>query len=377
MRILHVTDGYFPRLGGIEQQVHDLAHEQRAAGHEVEILTSVGSARPDDVLAAVPIHRPEHKRRSPTRISYLASRYHNKLVLAGDYDVVHIHASTLSPLAYYSLSTATRAGLPAVLTVHSFWDWAAPIFSGFDLAKRWRRWPLVWSSVSSVSAAPLQRMVGDRNPVAVLPNGIDPVKWRVTPLPRDPNEVVIAAVMRLTGRKRPRQLLAMLRRARAQVPAQIGMRAVIVGDGPWRGRMQRYLNRHDMDWVELAGRGDHAQIKELYRRADFFVAPALLESFGIAALEARCAGLPVIAHASSGIRDFIRHGREGMLATGDADMVARIVELTRHAPLREQIREHNRRIAPSMNWTDSLNRCDDLYRQAGATVATSKVALQS
>jgi glycosyltransferase involved in cell wall biosynthesis len=132
-----------------------------------------------------------------------------------------------------------------------------------------------------------------------------------------------------------------------------------------------------MQWVELAGRGDHAQIKELYRRADFFVAPALLESFGIAALEARCAGLPVVAHASSGIRDFVRHGREGMLATSDADMVARIVDLTVHAPLREQIREHNRRILPSMNWTDSLNRCEELYRNAGAAVSTNNVALQS
>jgi len=122
---------------------------------------------------------------------------------------------------------------------------------------------------------------------------------------------------------------------------------------------------------------DHAEIKELFRRADFFVAPAILESFGIAALEARAAGLPVIAHARSGIRDFIRHGREGMLVSGDTDMVARMVELTVHEPLREQLRAHNRRVGPEVNWSDVLRRCDDLYRAAGADVPSGEIALRS
>ena len=40
MRILHVTDTYLPTLGGIELHIHDLAAQQRAAGHLVTIATS-------------------------------------------------------------------------------------------------------------------------------------------------------------------------------------------------------------------------------------------------------------------------------------------------------------------------------------------------
>ena len=44
MRIAHVTDCYLPRTGGIELQVRDLAAHQRAAGHEVEVLTGTEAA---------------------------------------------------------------------------------------------------------------------------------------------------------------------------------------------------------------------------------------------------------------------------------------------------------------------------------------------
>ncbi len=70
------------------------------------------------------------------------------------------------------------------------------------------------------------------------------------------------------------------------------------------------------------------------RRSDLFVAPAFLESFGIAALEARCAGLPVLAMRGTGITEFVADRREGLLADGDAAMAAALVEISRDAELR-------------------------------------------
>ena len=40
MRIVHVTDCYLPRMGGIETQVADLVRHQSAAGHDVHVVTS-------------------------------------------------------------------------------------------------------------------------------------------------------------------------------------------------------------------------------------------------------------------------------------------------------------------------------------------------
>ena len=45
LRIVHVSDCYLPRLGGIERQVHDLAVRQRQRGHEVQIVTCVADGQ--------------------------------------------------------------------------------------------------------------------------------------------------------------------------------------------------------------------------------------------------------------------------------------------------------------------------------------------
>jgi glycosyltransferase involved in cell wall biosynthesis len=294
--------------------------------------------------------------------------------VAGRYDVVHLHASTFSPLTFLTAETARRIGLPTVITVHSLWSYASPIFRLAHIPLRWRYWPLTWSAVSSVAADPLRRLLGPGRSVVELPNGVDAAAWRISAVPRRPERVVIVSVMRLAHRKRPQQLLDMLRQVRALVSAEIALEAVIIGDGPLRASLQNYLDRHGMNkWVLLAGQASHPEIREMYRDADFYIAPATLESFGIAALEARCAGLPVISHKASGVRDFITHDREGMLAESDRDMISCITRLASSPVTLRRLRDHNARTAPAVSWTDILRACDDLYETARAALSPRSV----
>ena len=148
----------------------------------------------------------------------------------------------------------------------------------------------------------------------MLPNGVEPADWTVVPVVRDPARGLVVSVMRLESRKRPLALMRAVRRAPAELPAGVRLRVVLVGEGPMRGGCERAVRRYGLgDCVELAGRMDRAGIRELYRRGDVYVAPATMESFGIAALEARCAGLPVVARRRTGIADFIDDGVEGRL----------------------------------------------------------------
>jgi glycosyltransferase involved in cell wall biosynthesis len=370
VRIAHVSDCYLPRLGGIERQVHDLATRQRDAGHEVDIITSVAAtdaSEPGRVL----IHRPGEVGGDPLAIRYLSSAMGRDRVLAGGYDVVHLHASTFSPLTFLTAATTAALDLPMVITVHSLWSYASPLFRLADIPLRWRKWPLIWSAVSSAAADPLCRMLGPDVPVAQLPNGVDAEAWRIEPMSRTPGRVAMVSVMRLARRKRPRQLIEMLRLVRDRVPDDIELELVIIGDGPLRSSLHRAIDRHGMsDWVRLMGPASHDEIREVYRHTDLYIAPATLESFGIAALEARCAGLPVIAHAKTGVRDFITHGREGLLAKGDRDMVSCIAQLATSPLTLQRIHEHNLTTAPAVSWSDVLNKCEELYDAArtGAAV---------
>jgi len=365
MRILHVSDAYLPKQGGIEVQVHDLAMRQIQAGHDVEVLTCAagdeddtpgpgGPQEPRIWRVKVPWGR---VRRSNERL-YAHYREHSP-------DVVHAHLSVLSPLSILAVRSAARAGVPVVATLHSLWWWATPLYRIADWLLNWSGWRVHWTAVSELAAEPLRAIASPPAEVSIMPNGVEPRDWAVDRLERDPNEVVVVSVMRLAARKRPRALLGVVRRARAQLPDGVRLRVVIVGDGPLRARLDREIDKLGLrGTVELVGRMQREQIRELYRRADIYIAPAILESFGIAALEARCAGVPVIARRQTGIADFIHPNTHGLLASSDAGLASALVDLASSPSTRARMAEHNRRAAPDSGWADVLQRCELAYKVA-------------
>jgi len=379
MRILHISDCYLPRLGGIETQVHALAVVQRAAGHAAEVLTATPRGRHDltrsEVIDGVPVHRATADLPFELPVHPRAGREVARVLDAGPWDAVHVHTGVVSPFAYAALPVVVGRRLPLVVTVHSLWGYAAPGLRLLQAATGWARWPVVWTAVSDVAAGPVRRAAGPGVPVGVLPNGIDAARWRVDPLPRDPDDVLLVAVMRLAPRKRPLPLLRILDRVRATVPTGVRVRVEIAGAGPQRPAMERHLRRHGGDaWVRLRGRLTPDELRELYRRADVFVAPARLESFGIAALEARTAGLPVVAMAGTGIGEFVRPPDEGILAGSDAAMAAALARLAADPAARARIAAHNRSVTPTVTWPDVLRRGEDAYRLAAARAAAARPA---
>lgn len=370
MRIAHVTDCYLPRRGGIELQVQGLARRQRAAGHDVTIVTSVAAPPGYDAGGDLHVLRPTGVAQDEA-IRYGYAWRGRRSVLAGDYDVVHVHASTFSPLAFFTAQATARAGVPTAMTIHSLWRRYTPLYAATERLTAWGDWPIAFSAVSQAAAEPMRRILRDRAEVAVLPNGVDPARWRLQPVPRTGDEVRIVAVMRLAPRKRPRQLLEILRDVRRRVPADIRLHAEVIGEGPERGVLERSLRRHGMtDWVTLPGWRSPQEIRHSFARADVFVAPATLESFGIAALEARAAGLPVVARRDTGIADFVRHRQEGLLGGSDRELADAVVELALDRVLRERIVQHNRSVLPPVTWRDVLLGASELYLQAASRAGT-------
>lgn len=368
MRIAHVTDFYLPRLGGIEMHVHDLATRQRAAGHDVEVITATPRSTADrrtlvrrDESEPL-VRRVTESTTFPRPLNPMGLRAGRRAVREGGYDLVHAHAGLISPLAVAVAGLADE--VPTVVTVHSLLSWLTPAFKLADGGFDWAKWPATWTAVSDVAAEPVRKLVAPA-PVYVLSNGIDASQWQVEPQPRDTDEILVIAVMRLVPRKRGIQLLRILRRARATLGSSRPLRAVIVGDGTERRSMERYIHRHGMaEWVSMPGRLPRTRIRELFARADMFVAPAILESFGIAALEARCAGLPVVARTEGGIGEFVGDGEEGLLASSDRGMAEAIVRLAVDSELREAIATRNRTVESPVAWPDVLRRTEEIYALA-------------
>ncbi|HQR25979.1 MAG TPA: glycosyltransferase [Nocardioides sp.] len=358
-RIAHVTDVFLPRLGGIETHVDDLVRHQRALGLDAEVLTPTQATEPDPGWVR--------------RVTAVGARRR-----VTDYDVVHVHLSIWSPYGVAVARAAMAAGVPTLITVHSMWAGAGGILRLAALASL-RRWPVAWSAVSGAAAESFRRSLRGTE-VAVLPNAVDVASWRrpaiaararVAREPTDP-QVTLVTTMRLARRKRPVQLLRMFAEARRLTPGQ-DVRLVIVGDGPLRGRLERHVRRLGLDQhVRITGRIPRHQVLDQLVAASLYVAPAHKESFGIAALEARAAGLPVVAHRRSGVGEFIRDRVDGVLVADDAEMVVALADLISDAPLRARITEHNRRVAPRLDWVDVLQQTEAQYHRATRRADSSR-----
>jgi glycosyltransferase involved in cell wall biosynthesis len=368
-RVLHVTDCYLPGLGGIEVHVSDLVAHQRASGVDAQVVTltpDVGQGDPAWVHRVG--RRPGRPDPDPSRSLLAADADLRRLLARWRPDFVHVHVSMFSPLATLAARRAGSAGLATLITVHSVWSRLGPLPVAARTLLQLRRWPVQWSAVSDAAARPLREMLGPDLDVAVLPNAVDPAVWRPPDSPTDgaasPTPTLVS-VMRFTRTKRALPLARMLLEVRRTLPDELPFRAVVIGDGPRRPAFQRFVNRNQMrDWLDLPGRLDRPSVREHLSRADCFVAPAELESFGIAALEARALGLPVIASARSGVGEFIRHGREGLLVDSDRGMVAAMSRMVTNAPLREAIRDHNRHVPIEHDWAAGLRRTHALYARA-------------
>jgi glycosyltransferase involved in cell wall biosynthesis len=365
VRIAHVSDSYLPTVGGIELHLAALASRQRQQGHHVDVVTC--HPGPIELTRAGRVLHAGDGTRSIARFRRSTRSRAAQIVCSGHYDVVHVHAGLATTLGYTVAAEASRAGMPTVVTLHSLIGHLGPGYRSLDLAAGWRRWPVAWTAVSDAAARPLRRLLGPEATVSVLPNAVDASAWRTTPEARDPDDVVVAVVGRLTRRKRPLDLLRTMRRARQLVPDRIRLQVELVGDGPQRSRVERSVHRHRMEgWVRLPGWRSAAQLRSLYRRADLFVAPAILESFGIAALEARAAGIPVVAMARSGIAEFVDHGLGGLLVDDDNGMAQAIAALATDATRRRAMAAHNVSTPSPFDWPEVLEETEHTYARAAA-----------
>ncbi len=372
MRILHVSDCFLPRLGGIEVQVDELSRAQAAQGHDVTVATATpgagaGPGSPEVRRLVLPL---------PWELPVGGSV--RALLDQVKPDVVHVHTGVVSPFAWRAVHRARRARIPAVVTVHSLWG---PL-SGLCYRALFAAWTrtglplggtggwgggLIVTTVSEAAAEPIRRVVRGRVPVETISNGIDTASWRETRPWLPTGRVHVVAVGRLAPRKEPMTLLRLLRDVRRRAPIQ----ATVVGDGPARPTMERYVRRHRMDgWLRFTGRLDRSEVREVLATADIFLAPAARESFGLAALEARLAGVPVVGRAGSGVADFVASGHEGLLGRDRAELSAALLRLATDHDLRDTIAVHNRADQPvRCTWPAVLGSFEECYERAGSRVS--------
>lgn len=370
MKVALITDCYLPRLGGIEVQMHDLGRQLVALGHEVHAFTATrgadGTRHGTSSIDGVIVHRLALPLPGDVPVNPLAPPTLRRLLRG--FDVAHVAMGVVSPFAMDGTRVALGLGLPTAVTWHCVQDDFRVVVRLAGFVRRWSARGAALSAVSTVAAAPLQGL--STTPVAVLPNGIDVAQWAPSAPLRVPSGRIVQVVsaMRLARRKRPAELVTAVGTARTTLAAGgVDLRLTILGDGPQRGSVERAARAFGGDWLSLPGRVSRDQLRSIYLDSDLYVAPARLEAFGIAALEARTVGLPVVSPRVSGVSEFVADGVNGVLV-GDTedDLAGGLVRLAGDPGLLQRITVTNQTTAPACDWSDVVQAAVAEYRRAGA-----------
>lgn len=372
MKVALVADWFAPRRGGIESQLLGLANGLKSAGVDVNVITSMPGP---DLVGGIAVTRLKC-----LRLPWLLLAVSPRLVrilkaalLDVRPDVVHIHPSIVAPTCLAGFIAARSLGLPVVLTFHS---WMVNLPRLLRLADRiwgWASPPVRVTGVGRHIVAQLDTVRPGLN-AGILPNGFDYEFWSKQDGPLAARQgFTIATAIRFETKKRPLVLPELLKTVAQSAK---GKQVDLVAAG--QGRLSRAVLKkaarlgvaqqfHIEVWLDRDG------LRSLYRRADVFVLPSITESFGLAALEARAAGLPVVARSGTGVDNYITDGIDGILCSSDIEMAEALVRLCHDRDLLARL-SGPRPALIRHDWSRVTARhlevYRDLVRQAGAAPDT-------
>lgn len=357
-RIWLAPSAFPPSRGGVEELTLQIAHEYRRRGHDVTVIVHRHPRHlpAEDTVEGVPVRRidldlpggdPRRLLRYPLALRQQLSALDG---VGPRPDVVHVQcaANQVLPLTLW----AARRRVPMVLTTQGEVTMDAGRI--YQKSAQMRAVLRLGSRRAAVLTACSRRAGDDAATVAprfehseVVPNGVDPTQWQVTPLPSAP---VFAA----WGRHVPQKGFDLLIRAFAMVREQEPDAVLrIGGDGPEHEHLRALAGAG----VEFLGPLDRSGVQSLLEDCRVAVVPSRLEPFGIVAVEAMAAGRGVVWSTNGGLADATGGLGWGADPTDTAALAETMIRAHRDPLVPAVARAH----AESLGWDRIGDRYLDLY----------------
>ncbi len=169
-----------------------------------------------------------------------------------------------------------------------------------------------------------------------LPNVVDTDKFKPETR-KDNSPIRLIAVGRLVEQKRFDRFLNIIARVQKQTSRKI--KAIIVGDGPLRGSLEKKVAALRLlpEVVEFAGLVP--DMGPIYQKAHILVLTSAWEGTPNVLLEAMASGLAVVATRVGGVPEIIQQGDTGYLTDPDdeSSMTTPLLELIANRSLRMEL----------------------------------------
>lgn len=397
MRVLMLSWEYPPLVvGGLGRHVPALAGRLAAQGHEVAVLSrqpdntdAVTHPNSDEVIDGVRVVRvaedPPHLEFARDLVAWTLGMGHAMvragLALLRDWqpEVVHAHDWLV---AHAAIALAGHAQVPLVATMHAteagrHSGWLSDTLNRQVHSVEW--WLANAADEVITCSAAMRAEVShlfdlDAEAITVLHNGIEPRRWRRArragiEAARARHTPAGAPLLLFFGRleweKGVQDLLSALPRIRATHP---GTRLVVAGEGRHATTLVEQARRLRVRRaVDFAGHLPESELPSLLSAADAVVLPSRYEPFGLVALEAAAAGVPLVASTVGGLGEVVRDGETGLaFVPGDVDGLARAVRTVLDGPAaaRQRASAARRRLVTDFDWDAIATATAQLYARA-------------
>lgn len=378
MRVLMVSDVYFPRINGVSASIETFRKTLQASDIEVDIVVP----RYGDELEEDGVTRVKGKQIpfvSDAEDRRLSWRKMKRTVLerARDCDLIHIHTPFIAH--YAGIRAARRLNLPVLATYHTLFaeylQHYVPLLPHRYLSRLARSFSRrqcnALDAVVVPSTAMLEQLTayGVRVPMHILPTGIPLDKFargnRAT-FRQKQGIAETRPTALFVGRVAHEKNIGFLLRVWAQALQQNpDLLLLVAGDGPALPDLKKEAEQlgiaHAVKFLGYLDR--NGELLDCYAAADVFVFASLTETQGMVLPEAMAAGLPVIALAKLGTRDILEAGK-GCIAPpeDEAAFTGAVLRFFSDAELRARLQAEAPETA--RDWSDvaSSKRMAELYR---------------
>ena len=379
MRIVIISDVYFPRINGVSTSIRTFRRELTALGHEVYLIAPEYGEPTDDESWII---------RVPSRVVYVdpedrMMRFGAVMALEERLrelqpDLIHIQTPFIAH--YAGVKLAKRLQLPAVLTYHTYFEEYLFYYVRF-LPRAMLRWMVRYltrqqcSQVDSV-VVPTQafsnvlREYGVRSELYINPTGIDLKRFshgdgrrfreeHGIPLERP----ALIFVGRMVHEKNIDILLRVVARLKEHVP-EIMM--LLVGEGPAEAHLHRLGSElgisDNLKWI-----GNLSSLESLcdcYSAGDIFLFASRTETQGLVLLEAMALGLAVVSTAKMGTVDILADC-QGALVVEESEeaFTAAVLNLLSDEELRQQLSLQGREYAKTWSASTMAQRLEEVYME--------------
>ncbi|MGD2081081.1 MAG: glycosyltransferase family 4 protein [Nitrospirota bacterium] len=164
-------------------------------------------------------------------------------------------------------------------------------------------------------------------------------------VPEKEKEPTLIFLGRFAPTKNPRGALEIFRMVRAEHP---GARLWMVGSGPQEEEVREEAGGDG--GVAFFGRVDEGRKFDLLRRAHLLIVPGVREGFGINVIEAASQATPAVGYDVHGLRDSIRDGETGLLASGPGDAALKVRRILGDPGLYARMSSRCLEYARGFNW---------------------------